>query len=215
MDNRKDGDNLLSLAILFVPSIQEVENVVTFRVEPLDIIRVAALAGQYTVSGARIFVEIKDHLVVLDGVFGVKLDWQIRDYKEILRDKEIVDHPRRGDWDHHAVPKLALAVESRVMNLGFRSIVSEDKKVTSFSVHFRVGTAVMFELAIEVIKPNALDINSSLTALNLELEWIVCLKQRISMILMNSQGRVGCCTFMSGTNPSPIANIEDQLLDWC
>lgn len=101
------------------------------------------------------------------------------------------------------------------MNLGFRSIVSEDKKVTSFSVHFRVGTAVMFELAIEVIKPNALDINSSLTALNLELEWIVCLKQRISMILMNSQGRVGSCAFMSGTDPNPIANIEDQLLDWC
>jgi len=76
------------------------------------------------------------------------------------------------------------------MDESFLNIVTKCKHIASLSVDLWMGRDVVFKLTTEVVMTNAEDIKVLFALIDLDVEWIVGLKESIGFVAMLSKGCV-------------------------
>ena len=94
-------DHSLTLIVSILPSIYKMENIVVWKLKPLNLVSILAMSLHDPVS-SRLFLVILENKFALKNEVDSELHRQVRENNVVLSDWEVMDHSYGGDGDLHA-----------------------------------------------------------------------------------------------------------------
>lgn len=182
-------DYIMSLVILVLPSIEIMEYIVIWKLEPHDLIRILASSLEDTVSGRLLLVVLEQELV-LEAQLWLELERQVRDDAVVLSGGKVMEHSTRGNRYLHRVHQSSILVEQRVVDDCSLYVVPKCHHVASDSVDSWMGGHVVGELTIESVVADTLDVKTTPSIFNHDMEWKVSLEKSQSSVCMVGEGSV-------------------------
>ena len=88
-----NSNDIVSILVLAIPRVNEMEHRVGFNIEPLNTTGVLVSTGDNTVARFGFLVVIENELIVFHSILWIEFYWQVWDYDKALSDLEIVNHP--------------------------------------------------------------------------------------------------------------------------
>lgn len=107
-------DNIISSLILRVPSINEVVNIVIWKIEPLNIFGILLISLHHSIPSCHIFVKFKNLLSNRD-VLWVKLERQVVEHNMLAGDSNIMDHYWASDRNVQKIDLFVIFIKQRVL----------------------------------------------------------------------------------------------------
>lgn len=105
------NNNFFTLTVGFFPCIDIVEWVVSWELEPLDLVWVLAELFHDSISSRLFLIELEYEFSLFHGLFWDKFECKVRNNDVIFCDWEIMDHSHASDVDIHLVNHSSVFVK--------------------------------------------------------------------------------------------------------
>jgi len=119
-------DHVLTFFIGVLPSINKMENVVVWKLEPLNLISILTMSLHDSVSRWLFFIELEKEFALEDEVDS-ELHWQVWENNVVLGNGEVMDHSNGSNWNFHIRDKLSRFVKQGVVKIWGLDIIAESE----------------------------------------------------------------------------------------